>query len=129
MLRVYSANCPSDWPMMPVTLLSDFRAFPCKTTNTSSGRSHTVSSDSSSLFFSQIRSIVVRVLLSILTRPDLVGDLQGQVEILLQVDYFTKVLLRSCFFSMLIIFPSSRFYILLSYIFVNHLKFILEYRI
>lgn len=35
--------------------------------------------------FCQIRSIVVRVLLSILTRPDLVGDLQGQVEILLQV--------------------------------------------
>ncbi|XP_055281443.1 primary cilium assembly protein FAM149B1 isoform X3 [Moschus berezovskii] len=29
--------------------------------------------------FCQIRSIVIRVLLSILTRPDLVGDLQGQV--------------------------------------------------
>ncbi|XP_040098357.1 primary cilium assembly protein FAM149B1 isoform X2 [Oryx dammah] len=35
--------------------------------------------------FCQIRSIVVRVLPSILTRPDLVGDLQGQLEILLQV--------------------------------------------
>lgn len=120
-------TCPSECQMMSITLLSNFKVFPPKPSNTlSSGRSHIVRSVSSSLFFSRTHSIVVHVLLSILIRPDLAGDLQEQVgPWFLFYYYVVKTLLFSMF-----IFPSSRFYyILFSYIFVNYLKFILEYGI
>jgi len=96
--RVYSANLslPSDCQTMPFTWLSDFKIFPCKPTNTLSfGRSHIIRSVSSFLFCSQIHSIIICVLLSILIRPDLVGDLQWQVGPWL-LFYYDVAMLRPC---------------------------------
>lgn len=81
---------------MPFAWLSDFKVFPCQPTNILSfGRSHIISSVSSFLFCSQIHSIIIRVLLSILIRPDLVGDLQWQVGPWL-LFYYNVTMLRPC---------------------------------
>lgn len=120
-------TCPSDWQMMPFTLLSDFEAFRCKPTEVLSfERSHILRSVSSLLSFSQIHSIIVHALLSTLIRPKLVGALQGQVGPWLL--FYHVNMLRPClcltFFYAYFPFLQILLYFLFSYIFIYHYKFI-----